>query len=88
MIATTNEGKSEPHSYLHTPIYEVIATAVRDNPDIDVGTKNWLAVAEKIDSGHPTSLVRNYIEDEPQSALAKKWLRAPEMKPLLKTHLS
>jgi hypothetical protein len=66
------KNKPETTPGLYSPIYQVIFDSIKDNEDVDRGTKNWLEVAIKVNSGNEKSLVFQYIKTETQKALFEK----------------
>jgi Ca2+-binding RTX toxin-like protein len=57
---------------LYSPIYSAIFDSIKNDPNVDQGTKNWLEIAIKVNSGNEKSLVFQYIRTETQSALLEK----------------
>jgi hypothetical protein len=50
--------------------YTAIFTAIKDDPAVDAGTKNWLSVAISVNSDNPQDLVFQYVRAETQIAVS------------------
>lgn len=57
---------------LYSPIYQEILDQVKNDPNVDQGTKNWLEIAVQVNKGDPRNLVYQYVKTETQTALGER----------------